>query len=116
MQPEHSHHKKHQPYTIDYIAKLLNDLDPSNSRDASCRACLTTLFYCAACIGELTVPTIKDFSPHQHVTSSQLHWGVDHDGFSTRIIHIPQIKSSPHDSEDLYLSKQLRISDPDAAL
>ncbi|KAJ3792197.1 hypothetical protein GGU11DRAFT_693811, partial [Lentinula aff. detonsa] len=116
MQPERSRQKKRLPYTIDYITKLLDDLDPNNPLDASCQACLTTSFYCAARIGELTVPTIKDFSPHQHVTPSQLRRGSDRNGFSTRIIHIPQTKSSPHDGEDLYFSKQLGVSDPDAAL
>ncbi|KAJ3769839.1 hypothetical protein FB446DRAFT_672002 [Lentinula raphanica] len=116
LQPERSRRKKRQPFTTEYIAKILEDLDPSSPLDVACRGCLTTAFYCAARVGELTVPNLREFSPQKHVTTQQLRMGIDRNGFRCRIIHVPATKSSPIEGEDIYFSGQLGTTDPDEAL
>ncbi|KAJ3846169.1 hypothetical protein EV368DRAFT_89455 [Lentinula lateritia] len=73
LQPERSKRKKRLPFTISYIESILTGLDPNDPFDAACGNCLTTSFYCAARVGELTVPNLRDFSADNHVTPSQIH-------------------------------------------
>lgn len=77
LQPERSRRKKRMPFTQDYIAKLLQDLNISDPFDAACGACLTTSFYCAARVGELTVPNLKDFAPEKYITSANIRKATD---------------------------------------
>ncbi|KAJ3834406.1 hypothetical protein F5878DRAFT_544885 [Lentinula raphanica] len=113
LQPDRLKRKKRQPFTIEYITKILDDFDPQNQLDAACGGCLTTSFYCAARVGELTVPTLKDFTPDRFVTPSQIRTATDRNGFQTTVIHVPRTKSSPVEGEDLYFSQQLGQADPD---
>ncbi|KIK62750.1 hypothetical protein GYMLUDRAFT_164039 [Collybiopsis luxurians FD-317 M1] len=112
LQPEHSRRKKCQSFTLNYISKLLPDLDTTNPFDIACGGCLTTSFFCAARVGELTVPTLKDFSPENHITPSGICNATDRNGFQTTILHIPHTKSSQLEGEDLYFSEQLGPADP----
>ncbi|KAJ3831888.1 hypothetical protein F5878DRAFT_654755 [Lentinula raphanica] len=104
LQPEKSKRKKRQPFTVEYITKILGDLDPRNELDAACGGCLTTSFYCAARV---------DFAPDRFVTPTQIRAATDRNGFQTTVIHIPRTKSSPVEGEDLYFSKQLGETNPD---
>ncbi|KAJ4473996.1 hypothetical protein C8J55DRAFT_433358 [Lentinula edodes] len=113
LQPERSKRKKRLPFTISYIESILTGLDPNDPFDAACGGCLTTSFYCAARVGELTVPNLRDFSASNHVTPSQMHETSDRNGFKTTILHIPCTKSNQSEGEDIYFSKQLGSSDPD---
>ncbi|KAJ3911550.1 hypothetical protein F5877DRAFT_55219 [Lentinula edodes] len=114
LQPDRACRKKRVPFTPDHISKLLQDLDPTNPFDVACGACLTTSFYCAARVGELTVPNLNDFSPNVHVTPANVSTATDRNGFQTTIIHIPRTKSNQLEGEDLYFSKQLGSTDPDS--
>ena len=116
LQPKHSHKKKRQPFTMDYITKILGDFDQTDPLDTACGGCLTTSFFCAARVGELTVPTLKDFDQQKHVTKEQIRRATDRNGFETTVIHVPSTKSSPVQGEDLYFSKQLGVADPDTWL
>ncbi|KIK52989.1 hypothetical protein GYMLUDRAFT_946159 [Collybiopsis luxurians FD-317 M1] len=116
LQPERSRRKKRQPFTPDYITKLLEDLDTTNPLDVACGGCLTTSFFCAARVGELTVPTLRDFSPEKYITPSDVRNATDRNGFQTTILHIPHTKSSQIKGEDLYFSRQLGSADPDSWL
>ncbi|KAJ4493154.1 hypothetical protein C8J55DRAFT_586330 [Lentinula edodes] len=113
LQPERSKRKKRLPFTISYIESILTGLDPNDPFDAACGGCLTTSFYCAARVGELTVPNLRDFSASNHVTPSQIHETSDRNGFKTTVLHIPCTKSNQSEGEDIYFSKQLGSSDPD---
>ncbi|KAF8823981.1 hypothetical protein HHX47_DHR9000467 [Lentinula edodes] len=110
---ERSKRKKRLPFTISYIESILTGLDPNDPFDAACGGCLTTSFYCAARVGELTVPNLRDFSASNHVTPSQIHETSDRNGFKTTVLHIPRTKSNQSEGEDIYFSKQLGSSDPD---
>lgn len=101
---------------MQYITDLLTHLDPTNPLDAACAACLTTSFYCTARLGELTVPTLKSFSPNDHVTTRQVRKGTDRNGFQCTIIHVPKTKMDQMNGEDIYFSNQLGSTDPEANL
>lgn len=96
LQPERACRKKRLPYTLDYITQILGDLNQSGPLDVAYGGCLTTSFFCAAQVGELTVPTLKDFDPSRHVMRARI--------------------SRAADREDLYFSKQLGEADPDTWL
>ncbi|KAF5373365.1 hypothetical protein D9757_009741 [Collybiopsis confluens] len=113
LRPAQSRLKKRQPYTVDYITQILTDLDRTNPFDVACGACLTTAFYCVARLGELTVPTLKDFSPNKHVTTQSIREDTDRNGLRTTVIHVPCTKASQTQGEDIYFSKQLGTTDPD---
>ncbi|KAF5374416.1 hypothetical protein D9757_011845 [Collybiopsis confluens] len=113
LRPAQSRLKKRQPYTVDYITQILMDLDRTNPFDVACGACLTTAFYCVARLGELTVPTLKDFSPNKHVTTQSIREDTDRNGLRTTVIHVPCTKASQTQGEDIYFSKQLGTTDPD---
>ncbi|KAH7873512.1 DNA breaking-rejoining enzyme [Lentinula edodes] len=116
LQPERSRRKKRMPFTQDYIARLLEDFDTSNPFDAACSACLTTSFYCAARVGELTVVNLKDFTPEKYVTTAHVRKATDRNGFETTVLHVPRTKSNQLEGEDLYFSKQLGSTDPESLL
>ncbi|KAJ3909944.1 hypothetical protein F5879DRAFT_790487 [Lentinula edodes] len=114
LQPERSRRKKRMPFTHEYIAKLLEDFNTSDPFDAACGACLTTSFYCAARVGELPVPNLKDFTPDKYITSAHVRKARDRNGFETTILHIPHTKSNQLEGEDIYFSKQLGSTDPES--
>lgn len=117
LQPNQARLKKRQPYTVEYMEKVLTELDPNDPLDAACAACLTTSFYCLARLGELTVPTLGAFSAASHVSPTHVRRGVrDRNGLECTIIHIPKTKTSQITGEDLYFSEQLGHSNPDARL
>ncbi|KAJ3835481.1 hypothetical protein F5878DRAFT_543078, partial [Lentinula raphanica] len=113
LQPEKSKRKKWIPFTENYIEQILGEFNLDDPFDAACGACLTTGFYCAARVGELTVPTLKAFNPRKHVTTSQIRRATDRNGFETTVIHVPSTKTSQIEGEDIYFSRQLNAADPE---
>ncbi|EGN96983.1 hypothetical protein SERLA73DRAFT_124720 [Serpula lacrymans var. lacrymans S7.3] len=74
---------------------------PLAELNASIFACLTTAFYIIARLGELTVPSIKDFLQTSHI----MHADVSE-------LHIPTTKSSPITGEDIQWAEQVGLTDP----
>lgn len=79
-------------------------------------ACLTTCFYASARLGEFTVRTLKSFSPNTHVTTRNLSYDQDCNGFKVTVLHLPTIKVAGQEGEDVYWVTQDGDTDPSAAL
>lgn len=114
--PASSKKQKHTPWTPEFITRIHAELDLSDHIHVAAYACLTSTFYAAARLGELTVPSLTTFRPSDHPTPSDVRTETDRHGLSTTIIHIPSTKASKHKGEDIYWTEQSGISDPKAAL
>jgi len=115
--PASSKRKKRRPFTIEFIEKLLQELDMSTPLDAAVFACLTTCFYAVARLGELTVPRLDAFNPSSHVTTANVRTEASgNNQADITIIHIPHTKAAPTEGEDVYWVPQQGLSDPYIAM
>ena len=114
--PDSSKRKERLPYTPEFIRKVKLSLKMDDPMDAAVYACLTTTFYCAARLGEFTVPTLSSFKPEAHVKPSDITYdGQDRNGFKVTKFHLPRTKTSPNGA-DTYWTAQPGDTDPDEAL
>ena len=95
LAPPSSKRKKRQPYTVEFITRLHQQLNIEDNFDAAVFACLTTCFYAAARVGEFIVPCLDAFSSSSHVTSANLCVDCDPNGLDVTILHIPSTKAAP---------------------
>jgi len=114
--PSSSKRAKRAPWTPEIIAQLHANLDMSNHSHAAVYACLTTAFYGAARLGELTVPNLAAFDPAKHPKPSDVRTEQDRRGLVSTIIHIPSTKAAQVTGEDIYWTEQNGVTDPKAAL
>ena len=77
MAPKESVRQKREPVTIEYIEKISQHLSKTSSLDVAVLACLTTTFWGAARLGEVTVPNLSAFDPRRHIKRSDLGESVD---------------------------------------
>ncbi|KDQ49950.1 hypothetical protein JAAARDRAFT_712696, partial [Jaapia argillacea MUCL 33604] len=115
LAPPSSKRPKRVPFTVDLILSLRNVLDLSKPLDVAVYACLTTTFWCAARLGEFTLPTLKSFDPQLHVKRSDIRYGEDRNGLQVTVFALPFTKVSKT-GEDVYWARQDGLCDPEAAL
>ena len=72
MAPKELERQKREPVTIEYIEKIIQHLSKTNNLDVAVVACLTTAFWGAARLGEVTVPNLSAFDPKIHTKRSNL--------------------------------------------
>lgn len=115
--PLASKKSKRDPWTPEIMERLHANLDlSSNHLHIAVYACLTTTFYAAARLGELTVPTLMDFDPAEHPRTSDIRQVQDRQGNSSTVIHIPSTKMAPILGEDIFWTEQAGVTDPKSAL
>ncbi|KAH7907931.1 hypothetical protein BJ138DRAFT_1069615 [Hygrophoropsis aurantiaca] len=112
LAPPSSKRKKRRPYTIAFITSLLEHLDPNIPLDASVASCLTTTFYCAARVGEFTIPKLDAFNPTIHVKPSDVRAEHDRNDLQMTVFHLPRTKTT-HEGEDVSWAKQHGPTDPE---
>jgi hypothetical protein len=59
--------KKRPPYTVAFMASILQKLDPNNPLNVAVGSCLTTAFYSMARAGEFMVRNLSSFDSSIHV-------------------------------------------------
>ncbi|KAH8978586.1 hypothetical protein EDB92DRAFT_1807287 [Lactarius akahatsu] len=116
LTPNTSKMKQRLPYTPEFIVEVGKHLNPEDPLDAAVFACLTSCFYASARLGEFTVPTINKFRPGTHVTTRNLSYDQDRNGFKVTVLHLPSTKAAPSEGEDVFWATQSGGSDPTAAL
>ncbi|KDQ19713.1 hypothetical protein BOTBODRAFT_101617 [Botryobasidium botryosum FD-172 SS1] len=114
MTPATSKRASRKPYTIEFIVAIKGQLNLDLPLDAAVFACLTTAFYCAARLGEFTVPRLDAFDPTIHVKPSNMRHERSKEGFPITVFFIPRTKISAH-GEDVYWARQDGPTDPEAA-
>ncbi|KAF5380028.1 hypothetical protein D9615_006170 [Tricholomella constricta] len=115
LTPETSKRKKRQPYTVAFILKLREKMNPDDPFDTAIFACLVCLFYSASRVGEFTVRRLNAFDPSTHPSRQSLRRDQDRDGRKVTILHIPRTKTSV-EGEEVFWSAQNGPSDPEAAM
>ncbi len=116
LTPSTSKRKKRRPYTPDFIAAIRGQLTLDDPLDAAVFACLTTCFYASARLGEFTVRTLDSFRPSAHITTQNLSYDQDRNGFRVTVLHLPSTKAANSEGEDVYWASQEGDTDPSAAL
>ena len=104
-----------EPYTIDILTKLRNQLPLSDPINAAVFACLTTTFFATAQTGEFTVSNLKAFNPSTHITRNHVSIQHNRNGLQVTNFHIPHTKAALQ-GEDVNWAKQDGLADPHEAL
>jgi hypothetical protein len=114
LAPPHSKKAPREPYTVQIILVIRDNLDLACPIHAAVFACLTTAFYATARTGELTIPNLKAFDPALHIKPIDVHSVHDRQGNEMTNFHLPRSKSAPQ-GEDISWARQTGPSDPQAA-
>ena len=117
MSPKEAARREKEPWTIDHLTVLCEKLDLNDPEDAAFHACITTAFWGAARLGEVTVPNLDAFNPSTHVKASDVEFNVqDRNGLTQTVIFIPWTKAARERGEKIFWAEQEGIVDPQAAL
>ena len=116
LTPESSKWKKRQPYAPKFMSIICQHLNLDDPFDAAIFACLTTCFYAAAWVGELTIPRLNTFNIAHHVTLVDLHIENNQNGTEVTVLHIPRTNTAPIEGKDIFWSCQHSPTDPYTAL
>ncbi|KAN0084274.1 hypothetical protein V8E55_007778 [Tylopilus felleus] len=93
------------------ISLIKDKLDQTNSLDTAFFACLTTIFYLAARVGEFTLQRLDTFNPTEHITRGDARDDIDRNGLHTKVFTLPRTKSSPT-GEEVHWARQDGSTDP----
>ncbi|KAF5377916.1 hypothetical protein D9615_006695 [Tricholomella constricta] len=115
LTPASSKRKKRQPYTIDFMCRLQEQMTPDDPFDIAVFACLVCLFYSASRVGEFTVRRLNAFDPAVHPSVQSLRRDQDRAGRKVTILQLPRTKTSV-EGEEVYWSSQVGPTDPEAAI
>lgn len=114
--PSSSRKAKRPPCRVEHLSKIRKALDLANPKEAAIWACLTSLFYGIARLGELTVPNLNAFKPGQFIEVSNVRKEKDRNGLEVTAIHIPFTKTSKakgnSNGEDIFWAQQNDDTDP----
>lgn len=102
---------KRKPLQVDELAKILENLNTQIPEQAAVAACLTTVFFSCARLGEFTVNNRKDFNPNSHITISNVSF--QHDRYFNKVtaFRIPRTKTTPN-GETVFWAAQKHSVDP----
>jgi len=114
LAPANSRRAKRTPWTIAMINQVRAHLDLTLPFDAAVFACLTSTFWSASRLGEMTVSSLTVFDPSKHIKVSDVSSTIDRHGASVTVFHLPRTKCSPT-GEDVFWAVQTGPADPSAA-
>ncbi|KAH9931466.1 uncharacterized protein B0H18DRAFT_1116272 [Fomitopsis serialis] len=115
LTPPSTRRKQRLPWTTDFLAAIQPKLDVDSPLGAAVWACATVGFYSLARLGEITVPSIKDFTAQHHVARRHARQETDRQGLAVWTIRLPTTKSAPS-GENISFARQDGVTDPEAAL
>ena len=117
LTPSESKKAEKIPWTVNHLSDICKHLNPADPKDAAILACLTTAFWGATRLGEVTVPTLDSFDPRIHVKFSDLQaCVVDRNNLEETVIFLPWTKASKEKGEKIFWAKQHGATDPQSAL
>ena len=117
MSPKEARRKEKEPWTVEYLTKICQNLNSDDPKDAAIRACLTTAFWGTTRLGEVTVAKLDGFNPNIHVKISDIQQGVrDRNNLEETVIFLPWTKAAREKGEKIFWARQDGITDPQDAL
>jgi site-specific recombinase XerD len=105
---------KRKPVTIQMMSLVKDKIDQTSPFDVAFFACLTTIFYTAARVGEFTLPRLDAFNPAEHISRGDVRDDIDRNGLHTKVFALPRTKSSLA-GEEVHWAKQEGPTDPSEA-
>lgn len=114
--PSTSRCPKRQPFTPDFISTIRNHLDLDKPLDMAVFACMTTIFYYIARLGEFTVRMVKGFDLKKHIYRVGMVESTNCNGLPVTNFTLPSTKSFPLSGEGTYWVAQDGPTDPKAAM
>ena len=114
LTPTSSKKKQQLPWTTEFILAILAQLQPTDPLHVAVEACLLTVFFTAAHLGEFTIPTLKSFDASRHVKPSDIFTDTDRNGLKLTGFHLPVTKLGG--PKDVSFSTQTGRVDPESAL
>jgi hypothetical protein len=113
--PKESRRTLRKPASVPLLEQIRSRLNMTTSRDIAFFACLTTVFWATARLGEFVTPTVDGFRAGAHVTPADV--SVKEDGHGNRVTNfrLPRTKVAPA-GEDVFWARQFGPADPEAAL
>ncbi|KAH9913590.1 uncharacterized protein B0H18DRAFT_1088013 [Fomitopsis serialis] len=106
LAPPASKRPKRLPVLTSFLTAAKAQLDLNEPLDAAVWACLTTVFFAAARLGEFTQQNLNSFQPSHHVKPSDVRHDEDRHGYKVTVIHLPTTKVAPLEGEDVYWAAQ----------
>ncbi|KAF4609430.1 hypothetical protein D9613_012950 [Agrocybe pediades] len=114
LAPPQSRRPKRKPFTPTILSQIHEHFDMTSSLDVAVFACLTTIFWSAARVGEFTLPNLKAFNPTKHVKVSDVSHSTDRQGNPVTRFRLPHTKCSPT-GEDVFWAAQSGVTNPESA-
>ena len=114
LAPPTSKQDLRQPVTPQIITDIRAHVSDS-PLDTAFYACLTTIFYAAARVGEFTVHQCDAFDPAENITPANVRVDVDRNNLRTTVFTLPRTKSSAS-GEEVQWAKQDGPTEPQSAL
>ncbi|KAG6329457.1 hypothetical protein ID866_9632 [Astraeus odoratus] len=103
-----------KPVTAEIIADIKQHLT-NKPLDIAVYACLMTIFYTAARVGEFTTHHCNHFDPAKNITPAGVRTETNHNGLQTTVFTLPCTKVSST-GEEVQWARQNRPTDPQTAL
>ena len=104
-----------KPVTVQMMTLIKAKLNQTDPFDLAFFACLTTIFYMAARVGEFMIQRLDSFNPMEHITCNGVRDDTDRNGLHTKVFTLPHTKSSPV-GEEVHWARQDGPTDPSDAL
>ncbi|KAF8553697.1 hypothetical protein OG21DRAFT_1584369 [Imleria badia] len=117
LTPNHSKWDQCPPMTVDDLKVMRANLNLEDPCDAAVYACMVVGFYCAARLGEFTVPNVCEvFDPQKYITQKGISMMTDQHGLPVINFRLPATKCEVK-GEDVQCAPQPNcVTDPEAAL
>ena len=117
MAPKESKKKEKTPWSVEYLADICKALNTEDPKDATVLACITTVFWGTARLGEVTVPNLDGFNPQIHVKVSDVRRDErDRNNNEQTSFFLPWTKAAREKGETIFWAKQDGVVDPKSAL
>lgn len=97
--------------TMEIIMVIKGTLTLNEPFNAAFFACLTTIFYSTARVGEFTLRQLNAFDLAEHITPMHVRDDTDRNGFHTKVFSLPRTKSSQN-GEEVNWAQQSGPTDP----
>ncbi|KAH6901711.1 hypothetical protein BKA70DRAFT_1113585, partial [Coprinopsis sp. MPI-PUGE-AT-0042] len=107
--------KKRQPWTIEYMLAIRNQLNLTNPLHVAVWACLLTVFFTCSRLGEFTLRTLKSFNAAIHIMPAHVRAETDREGRKSTIFTLPRSKADVA-GEEVSFRSQTGDIDPESAL
>ncbi|KAF8167639.1 hypothetical protein B0H34DRAFT_813930, partial [Crassisporium funariophilum] len=111
LSPTSSRRPERAPWTPEIMVRIRETLDLNSSLDSAVFACITTVFWSAARLGEFTLNSLSAFDHQKHITVANVKRSVGPGGEPVMAFYLPHTKCATN-GEEVYWARQGGPADP----